>query len=193
MCNRKQMKKQARQSLKRHYFMFVFICVFAAFMGSEFSESLSTLEARVGDLTDRFTGAAQVHGVRQLGLMDVALAEVQGRLDDGERIAQEIESRATASGELDKGQEALGRSRGVLAGVVNAITSGSILVSVVAAIRSIVGSSQIAVSICIVFSLLLSFAVWAFLSNMIIVVSRRIILEGRVYEKLPIQRLLFLL
>lgn len=193
MCNRKQMKKQARQSLKRHYFMFVFICVFAAFMGSEFSESLSTLEARVGDLTDRFTGAAQVHGVRQLGLMDVALAEVQGRLDDGERIAKEIESRAAASGELDKGQEALGRSRGVLAGVVNAITSGSILVSVVAAIRSIVGSSQIAVSICIVFSLLLSFAVWAFLSNMFIVVSRRIFLEGRVYEKLPIQRFLFLL
>ena len=134
MCNRKQMKKQARQSLKRHYFMFVFICVFAAFMGSEFSESLSTLEARVGDLRDRFTGAAQVHGVRQLGLMDVALAEVQGRLDDGERIAEEIESRVAASEELDKGQEALGRSRGVLAGVVNAITSGSILVSVVAAI-----------------------------------------------------------
>ena len=54
-----------------------------------------------------------------------------------------------------------------------------------------IGSESIAVAILIIASLLLSFGVWFFINNVYVVISRRIFLEGRCYEKVPVQRFMF--
>ena len=59
--------------------------------------------------------------------------------------------------------------------------------------NSIIGHPNITSIILIGASLLLSFLLWFFLGNMYQVISRRIFLEGRVYQKVPMQRFLFLL
>ena len=41
MMTRKQMKKQGKHSLKKHYFIFVAACLIAAFLSAEFSSSLN--------------------------------------------------------------------------------------------------------------------------------------------------------
>ena len=45
MKTRKEMKRAARKSLKKHYLMFVAICLIAAFLGSEFSSSLDAVKS----------------------------------------------------------------------------------------------------------------------------------------------------
>ena len=41
MRSRKELKKSGLKSLKKHYLVFVLICVIASFIGSEFNNSLS--------------------------------------------------------------------------------------------------------------------------------------------------------
>ena len=44
MPTRKEMKRKARRALKRHYIMYVAICLIAAYVGSEFTSSLNVLD-----------------------------------------------------------------------------------------------------------------------------------------------------
>ena len=41
MKSRKELKKSGLKSFKKHYLIFVLLCLIAAFLGSEFSNSLS--------------------------------------------------------------------------------------------------------------------------------------------------------
>ena len=161
MLTRKEMKQKARQSLRKHYLMFVTVCVAAAILGTEFSGSLDGIK-------------------------------IESR-EERRELSEELKEQAVQNTKEGRGSAALGRSRGVLAGFVNSVTSGSILVTLIAAVNSMVGSAGITIFLFIVLSLLLALGAWVFLFNMYTVVSRRIFLEGRVYEKLTIQRFAFLL
>ena len=78
-------------------------------------------------------------------------------------------------------------------GLINDVTSGSIFVTLIAAVNSMLGSADLTMNIFIVLSFLMPLMLWFFLQNMYIVISRRMFLEGRCYERLPIRRFLFLL
>ena len=41
MRSRKELKKSGLRSLKKHYLLFILLCVIASFIGSEFNNSLS--------------------------------------------------------------------------------------------------------------------------------------------------------
>lgn len=43
MIDRKELKRNGRRSLKKHYWLFVAICLFAAFIGAEFVTSLDVV------------------------------------------------------------------------------------------------------------------------------------------------------
>ena len=47
MTNRSQIKRQGRASLKRHYLLFVGVCLIAAFLSSEFRGALGFSNAQV--------------------------------------------------------------------------------------------------------------------------------------------------
>lgn len=190
MLTRKEMKQKARQSLRKHYLMFVTVCVAAAILGTEFSGSLDGIKIESREGRSPETAVTGIVG-RQPNLSDVVLDALQGNEEESRELSEELKEQAVQN--TKEGSAALGRSRGVLAGFVNSVTSGSILVTLIAAVNSMVGSAGITVFLFIVLSLLLALGAWVFLFNMYTVVSRRIFLEGRVYEKLTIQRFAFLL
>lgn len=192
MLTRKEMKQKARQSLRKHYLMFVTVCVAAAILGTEFSGSLDGIKIESREERSPETTVTGIVG-RQPNLSDVVLDALQGNEEESRELSEELKEQAVQNTKEGRGSAALGRSRGVLAGFVNSVTSGSILVTLIAAVNSMVGSAGITVFLFIVLSLLLALGAWVFLFNMYTVVSRRIFLEGRVYEKLTIQRFAFLL
>lgn len=193
MQSRKEMKRSAKHSLKKHYWIFVIICLIAAFIGSEFTNSLSVErvnsyeeEAQKNVVETGSTTAAHssdVYGV----ITDL----ITGNTEGGKELSQELINEEVEKSK--KQSKILGRSRGVLSSLINSVTSGSILVTITLALNSVIGSNSITVMILIILSLLLSFAAWLFVKNVYIVISRRMFLEARCYEKLPIQRSLFLL
>lgn len=194
MISRKEMKKQARRSLKKHYFMYVAVCLIAAYLGTEFSNSLNGLNSYMPGISYEVKFDMDVPtGVLtpQKGLSDVLADALRGDEAAGRQKADELKRKAIE--EANNGNPALGRSRGVLASAVNALTSGSLYVTIISAANSLVGSPDITRVALILGSMLLTFALWFFLRNMYNAISRRIFLEGRCYDKLPIQRFLFLL
>lgn len=199
MSTRKDMKRRAKTNLKRHYWIFVTACLIAAFLGAEYGNSLSSISVRPvraesSDIEVEGLGASTENAthtnvpVGKEGAIDVLTDILEGNIQAGQERAKELQGDAKRSE-----NKILGRSRGVLAMGLNAVTSGTIYVKLAEALNSIVRSDSIVSAILVVFSMIFIFGIWIFLENMYQVVSRRIFLEGRVYEKLTAQRFLYLL
>lgn len=199
MSTRKDMKKRAKTNLKRHYWIFVIACLIAAFLGAEYGNSLSSISIRpvraeASDIEVEGQGASTEDAtLRDVpagkeGAIDVLADILEGNIQAGQERAKELQSDAKRSE-----NKILGRSRGVLAMGLNAVTSGTIYVKLAEALNSIVRSDSVVSAILVVLSMIFMFGIWMFLENMYQVVSRRIFLEGRVYEKLTAQRFLYLL
>lgn len=192
MKKRKEMKRTARGVLKRHYWLFVVLCLLAAMFGTEFSSSLTILEST----TEQRTEGVIVHSLGTQGMNEQfarILSElVRGNEKKGRELADRKIEKYVKDSKTDR-TTALGRSRGVLSMVVNSLTSGAFLISLTVGIRSIVGSNSAAVMILIIGSLLFMFALWLWVYKLYQVIMRRMFLEGRCYEKVYAQRALFLL
>ena len=196
---RKQMKKQGKHSLKKHYFIFVAACLIAAFLSAEFRSSLNfstapsyeqTYEQIENDLNG--TGADIIKtNMRSIGWADVLRTIAADNTQAGKEMAEQIKENAIEH--ADKGNPAFGRTRGVFSGIVNQVTSGSIIVTAVAAIASVTGSENAGVIILIILGALLMFVFWFLIQNTFPVVMRRVFLEGLLYERVTAQRFVFLL
>lgn len=193
------MKKLGKASLKRHYGIFVMACLIAAFLGVEFGGSLTFSEAQTYEDTAQqirndwygdgtYTVKTTVGDV-SWGTVLRAIAE--GDTQAGKDVAQQIEEEEIAQAE--EGSPILTRTRGVLASVLNQLSSGSILATLVAAVASITGSKNVGIIALIVLGAALAFAFWFLVTNVFPLVSRRIFLEGMLYEKVTAQRFTFLL
>ena len=202
------MKSSARYAVNRHYFLYMIICIVVAFFGVENAQSFNIVKLYTGDtvflqndinekndvdmpLKYNLVSADDI-SMRNVGLVDVLRAALEGNLEEGKEMSRDIRQTAITASEM-KENNALGRSEGVFARIVNDITSGSIFVTIISAINSTVGSANITLAICVVLSLAAFLAFWFFIVDILKVVARRIFLEGNVYEKVPIQRFLFLL
>lgn len=86
-----------------------------------------------------------------------------------------------------------GTTNGVFAHVINGITSGSFVKTLFLGLSTIVHSKDIA-SICfVVMGLCISVFYRIYIVNVLPVINRRLFLEGRVYAKLPLDRLVYLM
>ncbi len=185
---RKELKRQARRSLKRHYWFFVVLCLAASYLGSETTGSIGAVftpseEAAVQEVS---TGV-----VPEKPEMSTVIAEaVMGEKEESRAASRELEKQAEDS---DSENAVLGRSRGVLAAAVNQIESGAMIATALMAVRSVVRSTEATLVLFIIASFLFAFLWWFFFTNMFTVIVSRIFLEGRTYEKVSPQRLLFLL
>lgn len=171
---------RARKAMKRHYFLWVVICLLAVFLGTEFQRPMVYLET---DIDTENTDA--VNQDLAMALREIFL----GDADRGREIAGEMVKRE----EQKSKNPILGRSRGVLARVINEVNSGSVLVMAAFGIYSIGGSGTMTLALLILCSLVFLFVLWYFLYNMYGVIYRRVMLEGRCYEKIHLQRFLFLI
>ncbi|MGI6005909.1 MAG: DUF975 family protein [Ruminococcus sp.] len=165
---RKELKTHARKSLKKHYLLFVAVCLIALFLGSESSNFDNMIHLYSPDeaADESVVDAGSTH--EEYGLAD--LIEQNGA-----------------------GKQEGGASRGVLGPLINGFTSGSFEMRLVSAINSFAGSETAGEWFLVLAGLVIVFGFWLFVQNLFCVVSARIFLEGRCYEKVPIQRFLFLL
>lgn len=85
------------------------------------------------------------------------------------------------------------RQKGVFATVVNSLTSGALLDKLRLGIGSILGSESMAANMMIVFGMLFFLFCWIFIQAVYIVVTRRIFLEARTYERVRFYKFLYLI
>ena len=193
--NRKELKRQGKRGLKGHYLIFVAACLIAAFLGAEFKGSLNfsllrTYEQIVEDPSKNIQFIVSVPGQAvtwENVLMQIMQTDTQAGREFSEQLKQEAIARAK------EGNPMFGRTRGVLSNIVNQVSSGSIIVTAVAAIASVTGSESIGVAILILAGAAVFFLYWFFIQNVFPVVVRRIFLEGLAYHQVTAQRFLFLL
>ena len=199
MKTRKQMKRLGRESLKKHYVIFVAACLIAAFLASEFTGSLNFFTAQnyeasyeqvQSDLNGDGTFTIKTK-VDSIGWGDVIRIIVEDNVQAGKEMSQEI--RQNAIDDSENGNPMFGRTRGVLSNIVNQVSSGSIIVTAAAAIGSITGSDNLGILILIIIGALGMFAFWFLIQNTFPVVIRRVFLEGMIYDRVTTQRFVFLL
>ena len=209
---RKGCKKRARAVFKKHYALFVIICLLAALIGTEFSFVKSQtdnlynivtgqeigIEHRYVQMQDKQT---QIAGdFEKLADLVFARENEQAKNDDEQAAVQESVP-ATEATEQEQaveqqsateqtGDEATPKyTRGILSSVVNLFTSGRLIDIFYNAIASIVKSPKLGAIIFVLLGFLLVLAVWVFIKNMIQAIVRRVFLEGRQYKKIPISHM----
>lgn len=167
---RKELKVQARKSLKRHYLMYVAVCMIALFLGTQVSNfnSVIHLYSPENAADEEVVDAGSVH--EEYGIGNIIEEKRQ-----------------------EEGKEIPAKKQGVLRPLINGIASGSIEMKVASAINSFVGSETAGEWVLVLAGLAVVFGFWFLVQNLYCVVSARIFLEGRCYEKIPVQRFLFLL
>lgn len=199
--NRAALKDTARQNLKHHYWIIVVICLLAAFIGSQYSETLWAIHAESDDSIATVTttddsssnsSSSSSTDADDTEDEDDPLESLFKDIFQGDDAAahKQVEENESAIAQNDT-NAALGHTRGVFASMVNSVASGSIFVSTYDAIRSVAKSNSVAAIIFIVLSLLLYILFWLFIQKTYLVVSHRMMLETRTYEKVPLRRFLY--
>ena len=210
MKTRKQMKKLGRASPKKNYIIFVAACLIATFLGGEFKGTLSfstaedyeqsvdmqQTESAANDknaeniLNDEEASMVKTT-VDSVSWEDVLRIIAESDTDTGREVTKRIRENEIQASE--NGNPMFGRTRGVLSNVVNQVSSGSIIVTMVAAIASMTGSESIGILVMILLGAAGAFGIWFLLINVFPVVIRRVFLEGMIYEQVTSQRFVFLL
>ncbi len=206
IMTRREIKTRAKQTLKSHYMILVMTGLIAVFLGLQISsfdnvvrmystERVSAADeaAKAGAGGDTWTGGELDTRVAMgsVGLIDVVEHILMGNHDKGRELSEKLKE---AEIERSKeGNRVLGRSRGALSKLVNGVTSGSFIVMFVSGINSLSGTQNLGGLILIMLALAGVLGFYLFVVNTYTVISARMFLESRCYEKLPIQRFVFLL
>lgn len=197
MMARKELKQNAKHSLKKHYWIFVVACIIAGWVGSNFSNVLDSLKIQHMENTLHSEISSSPGSIldsrSDFNAADAILDAINGNPKEGQQISSNIEQKEADYYNPKDTHKIFGRQRGVLAGVINRLASGSVAVDIISALDSVDNSSDITIAILIVLSLALKILFWIFVTNVFRVVVSRIFLEGRTYKKIPVQRFLFLL
>ena len=99
---RKEMKREAKKVLKKHYWIFVMLCLLAAVLGTEFTSSLSLTKSGAGKASD----AGSVNNRKGTLEVDEKFSEivyhlVLGDEQTGLQIADEADREERESTEAD--------------------------------------------------------------------------------------------
>ncbi len=176
---RKQLKGKAKHTFKAHYFFYVALCLIAAFLSVEFTDTL-----------------AAVRSTPQQTVVETRSMDWGVDIYDALEIAQQFKN-VQQDPSVDEepvlfDNPILGTTNGVFATVVSSLLSGSIFVTLVSTISSILGSTNIAVMILVLLSFFLFFLFWFYIQNLYPVLMRRMMMESRIYDQTPFSRFLYL-
>ena len=195
---RKEIRKSARLSLKKHYWIFVVAALVAAILGTQYANTTQIFRLQRQIREDREAGkTTELSDIRTaMGVDGSGDGSVYNDLVNGDwdNIAEAVGYRLQVlqGKETYVGDVQLGHSRGVLASIVNEFESGALLLSLLTVIDTILGSMRAAA----ILLALLGFAIvalfWLFVINVYRAACCRIFLEGRTYGKIPFSRFVFL-
>ena len=191
MPDRKEIRKTARHSLKKHYWIFVAVCLLAAVLGSEYTNTLQVfqLQKKVQEYRDDKGQAPLVSG--RAGEMsvynDIINGDLGGAISSLQHRVDVYTGEDTQIGDLQ-----LGHSKGVLASVINEISSGSLLMTILTAIDTMLGARTLKKMLLAFLGFTAILLFWLFVANVYRVAYARVFLEGRIYEKVPFKRFVYL-
>ena len=178
--NRKALKCRAKTNFKCHYWIFVIVCLFSSMM--EIGYGVSTVSQEMQTETGTTQSVSMTENIRDV-IIDIAIS--------GEKKARKRVGEQRENIKLNDTNEYLGRSKGVLSGVLNSFSSGGIVLSVVDGLHSIFESEKVVLAVLIILSLMIYLFIWFFIMETYQIVLARFFLEGRVYEKVPVDRFLY--
>lgn len=191
MPNRKECKKAAKQVIKRHYLLFVLICLLAAFLGAEYKNGLNILNVQF-PITEQVSPSQNITSINGLGENDVLLSVMTHMILGQEQKGQQLSDEAMIKNKTAKENSLLSHQAGVLSSIINVVTSGSFIVVIYQTIHTIFGSSDAAAIVLVLLSMLFLIFLYFFIKQTYVVISRRLFLEARTYDQVPTQRFLFL-
>lgn len=182
---RKELKRRAKENLKKHYLMVLVICLFASFCGVEYG--MSTIRYHMDNI--EYTSIGQLY---ETIVVNSDFKETVDRIANGEgdQVRKEIREQKEDLVKNDHSRY-LGRSNGVFSGIANSYSAGGFRFAVAEALLSLSGSRTVSISLMILGSVAVYLFIWLFIKETYRVVMRRMVLEGRVYEKVTIQRLFY--
>lgn len=177
---RKEIKQAARGTLKRHYALFVALCLIGTLIGGRPALWATIYQSlRTGQMPTVQTAVLPLGAGAARTLYDLA--------QDPDGATQRLRAReAELAGQ---GSGAFGRSRGALAGAANKLESGSCLADALGALTGLIGWERGALLALCVLCAALVFLFWFFVKNVYTAAIRRFFLEGRVYARVPLGRL----
>ena len=192
MLTRKEIRKNARRSLRAHYWIFVAVCLLAAVLGTEYANStqIFRIQKRVQERMGKSEPtAAEVKGTTsEMSVFnDIVNGDLKGAIESLSHRIEVYQGKDTHIGDLE-----LGHSRGILASVVNTIASGSLLLNILTLIDTMLGAKDIAGMLLALLGFGFIALFWLFVANVYRVGYSRVFLEGRVYKKVPFSRVVFL-
>ncbi len=194
LLQRKEIKEKSHQALRSHYFVLIFLMIVLSLLGLEFHYSLTGWEKgpyfiSAKNSTENTTAETEAENEQAdpgnmlseddlLTSSDVFWAIAGGNLDDAtskaDRLLSFIKDKSSES-------EALGRSRGVLAQIVNAFGSGKLFAKTAQALRTITRSDSAVAIIFVILAFLWYALVFVFIKNVYSAAIRRVFLEARMY------------
>ncbi len=172
---RKEMKKRSHQIVRSHYVVLLFVTLILMLFGTEYR--YATLD------TDKYTESTDADNPgnmfsAQEVRSDIMIGELQQGLEKSRELEQKIVEEADNTG-------ALGRTNGILAQVVNGVSSGSLLARAAQSMHTVIHSGQAVGFIFIILSFLWYAVIYTFVKNVYSAIVRRLYLVARVYEKVP--------
>lgn len=159
---RKEQKAKAKKIVKKHYLFLVFVCIIAAFLGSNFSNSLATTSYE-----NTQTKISQSQAVDLLEKNNVNLSTKEKK-------------------------ELLNKRNNFIAYILNFAGDNTIVITLLKASTSLMTTQGLTITVLIILSVISAIIFWFFIINTYKVVIARIMLESSTYDKVNYKRFAFL-
>lgn len=183
MYDRKKLKSDAKKTLKKHYILLIALCLIAVVLKSEFTSTTSAWSVNEEETASEVEGA-QIIGSDTNIASTVYETLLEGNFSDAKKIADE--KKASYENEVDTSDNRFGHTQGVMASLVNTVTSGTLWIKLVLAAMSITKSESFAVALVILLAALLTSLFNIFIVSFYRIVMRRMFFEARTYDKVPL-------
>lgn len=177
------MKKEAGQRVKKHYLLSVAVCLMAMLFSSSFVNQME--DSPVLDAVREVTGTEL--GQNRISISTESYWTVMEDIADNNIDSAKDQASNAMESYRNEDHNVFGRSQGVIADVLNKVTSGEILVLVYNGISSFIDSPNIVSLLLIIAAAFIQLAFVVFVKNMLELVMNRLFMEGSTYDHVPIQ------
>jgi hypothetical protein len=162
MITRKELAKAAKRTLKKHFWILVVVCLIAAFVGSEFTETFSFFKMQMTDINNTDTNESQgvtlvtsdIDNRTKSAMLDAIVSVIMNNEEQGKEQSQTLIDKAK-----DNAGDILGRTSGILSSVVNNVSSGAVVFTIVDVVYGITGSRHLVVILLLCLALIFYFGI----------------------------------
>lgn len=180
---RREMKRAAKVALRKHYFVLLFIGLICVIIGAQSAynnpfKNKSKITLNAGEETSV---------ISDYTLDDVIFDILEDRVESGDEQAKKLVEQYQAN---SSDTSSFGRRRGVLASVVNNVSSGKIFIMILLGLHSMTKSKIAGGAIFITGALIIYVLYRCIFVNLCSISYHRMMLESRTYDDVPLSNAL---